>query len=53
MPKFPSKVKVINIKLKVIIDLEGHFLDLEGALSYSLPKSEGAVAPLAIRFLRP
>ena len=47
MPKFPSKVKVINIKVKVIIDLKGTFLYLEGALLHSLPKSEGAMAPLA------
>ena len=49
MPKFPSKVKGINIKVKVIIIwiLKGHLLDLEGALLHSLPKSEGAMAFLA------
>ena len=40
MPKFPSKVKIINIKVKVIMDFEGAFWDLEGALLYSLRKSE-------------
>ena len=29
------------------MDLEGAFLDLEGALLHSLPKSEGAMASLA------
>ena len=55
MPKFPSKVKVININLKVIIlwILKGHLLELEGALLHSLPKSEGAMAPLAPRLLHP
>ena len=41
MPKFPSKVKVINIKVKVINIkvkviilwiLKGHLLDLEGTV---------------------
>ena len=55
MPKFPSKEKIINIKVKVIIlcILKGHLLELEGALLHSLPKSEGAMAPLAPRFLCP
>ena len=35
------------------MDWEGAFLDLEGALLHSLPKSEGAMASLAPRFLRP
>ena len=39
--KFPSKVKVINMKVKVIMDLEGAFLGLEGAVLHTLPKSGG------------
>ena len=38
------------------MDLEGAFLELQEALLHSLPKSEGAMAPLAPmtpRFLRP
>ena len=35
------------------MDLEGALFDLEGALLHSLPKSGGAMAPLAPRFLRP
>ena len=35
------------------MDLEGAFLDLKGALVHSLPKSGGAIAPLALWFLRP
>ena len=42
MPKFPSIVKVINIKISYyIMDLEGAFLDLEGALLPSFAKSGG------------
>ena len=45
MPKFPSKEKVINIKVKVIILwILKHLLEMEGALLHSLPKSEGAMA---------
>ena len=47
MSKFPSKVEVIHLKVKVIMDLKGTSLYLEGALLHSLPKSEGAMAPLA------
>ena len=36
-----------------IMDLEGAFLDLEGALLHRLPRSEGAMASLAPRSLRP
>ena len=48
MPKFPSKEKVINTKVKVIIlwILKRHLLEMEGALLHSLPKS-GAMAPPA------
>ena len=53
MPKFPSKVKVIKIKNYYFMNLKGALFDLEGALSHSLPKSGGATAPLAPRFLRP
>ena len=35
------------------MDLDGAFLDSERALLHSLPESEGAMAPLASRFLRP
>ena len=55
MPKFPSKVKVIDIKIKVIIlwIWKGHFLDFEGALLPSFAKKWGAMVPLGPRFLRP
>ena len=35
------------------MDLEGAFLELEGVLLHSLAKSEGTMAPLAPRFIRP
>ena len=43
MPKFPSKVKVINIKLKIIISWiwKGHFSILKGHFFIVCQKVEG------------
>ena len=54
MPKFPSKVKVIYIKVTVIIlwAWKGQFLIWKGHFCIVCQKV-GAMAPLAPRFLRP